>query len=129
MQTVLLIALGAALGATARYFLAQWAAAHFGATFPYGTLIINLTGSFFLGFIYTILLRSNPASAPLARAFLGVGLLGGYTTFSSFSYETSQLLLEGNILGALVNPLLSVLGGIVLCILGIVLGTVMTTAG
>src|SRR5215213_1107416 len=60
MQTVLLIALGAALGATARYFLAQWAAAHFGATFPYGTLIINLTGSFFLGFIYTILLRSNP---------------------------------------------------------------------
>jgi fluoride exporter len=127
MQTILLIALGAALGAIARYVLAQWATARFGATFPYGTLIINLTRSFLLGFIYTVLLRTNPASAPLARAFLGVGLLGGYTTFSSFSYETSQLLLEGNIVGAVVNPLLSVLGGIMLCTLGIVLGTAVTT--
>jgi CrcB protein len=128
MEILFLIAVGAALGAIARYMLAQWVATRFGTSFPYGTLIINLTGSFLLGLIYTVLLRVNPASAPLARAFLGIGLLGGYTTFSSFSYETSQLLFEGNILGAVINPVLSVLGGILLCILGIVLGTVVTTA-
>jgi fluoride exporter len=122
MLTIILIMLGAALGAAARFALAQWAAAHFGASFPYGTLLINISGSFLLGFIYTILLRANPATAPLARAFLGVGLLGGYTTFSSFSYETSQLLLEGNLRGAIVNPLASVFGGIVVCVLGIALG-------
>ena len=126
MQTVLLIVLGAALGATARYFLAQWAAQHFGASFPYGTLIINITGSFLLGLVYTILLRTSLAYAPLLRAFLGIGLLGGYTTFSSFSYETSQLLLEGNLTGAVLNPLLSVIGGILVCILGIALGNVLT---
>jgi fluoride exporter len=122
MLTIILIMVGAGLGATARFLLAQWAAARFGASFPYGTLLINISGSFLLGFIYTILLRANPATAPLARAFLGVGLLGGYTTFSSFSYETSQLLLEGNLLGAIVNPLASVLGGIVVCMFGIALG-------
>jgi CrcB protein len=125
MLTIALIMVGAGLGATARFFLAQWAAARFGASFPYGTLLINLTGSFLLGLIYTILLRANPATAPLARAFLGVGLLGGYTTFSSFSYETSQLLLEGNLLGAIVNPLASVLGGVIVCVLGIALGNLM----
>ena len=126
MPTVLLIVLGAALGATARYFLAQWAAQHFGANFPYGTLIINITGSFLLGLVYTVLLRTSLAYAPLLRAFLGIGLLGGYTTFSSFSYETSQLLLEGNVTGAVLNPLLSVLGGILVCILGIALGNALT---
>jgi fluoride exporter len=126
MQTVLLIVLGAALGSTARYYLAQWAAQRFGTVFPYGTLIINITGSFLLGLIYTVLLRTSPSYAPLLRAFLGIGLLGGYTTFSSFSYETSQLLLEGNLTGAVINPLLSVVGGILLCILGIALGNVLT---
>jgi len=126
MPTVLLIVLGAALGATGRYFLAQWAAQHFGANFPYGTLIINITGSFLLGLVYTVLLRRSHAYAPLLRAFLGIGLLGGYTTFSSFSYETSQLLLEGNLTGAVLNPLLSVLGGILVCVLGIALGNALT---
>jgi len=126
MQTILLIMLGAALGATARYFLAQWAAQRFGTSFPYGTLIINVTGSFLLGLVYTILLRTSLAHAPLLRAFLGIGLLGGYTTFSSFSYETSQLLLEGNLTGAVLNPLLSVLGGILVCVLGIALGNALT---
>src|ERR1700709_1800390 len=63
MQTVLLIVLGAGLGAIARYFLAQWAAQQFGASFPYGTLIINISGSFLLGLVYTVLLRTSPASA------------------------------------------------------------------
>jgi CrcB protein len=128
MLTIVLIALGAAIGATGRFFLAQWAAERFGTSFPYGTLIINITGSFLLGFVYALLTRASPTTGQLARAFLGIGLLGGYTTFSSFSYETSQLLLRGDLLGALVNPLASVLGGIVVCVLGIALGSLVVGA-
>lgn len=126
MLIIVLIVIGAAFGATARYLLAQWVAARWGTSFPYGTLLINLTGSFLLGLVYTVIAQSNPAIAPFARAFFGVGLLGGYTTFSSFSYETSQLFLEGNVVGAIVNPLVSVLGGISLCFLGIITGNLLT---
>ena len=128
MLTIILIMAGAALGAAARFLIAQWAAGRFGTSFPYGTLLINISGSFLLGFVYVALLRASPTAAHLARAFLGVGLLGGYTTFSSFSYETSQLLLEGKLIGALVNPLASVLGGVAVCVVGMALGHLVASA-
>lgn len=128
LQTILLIALGAGIGANLRYFIAQWAGQSLGTAFPYGTLIINVTGSFLLGVIYTLLLRLDLAYAPALRLLLGVGVLGGYTTFSSFSYETAQLLLEHNSLGALLNPLLSVVGGVVSCLVGIALAGLLARA-
>jgi CrcB protein len=126
LQTVLLIAFGGAIGANLRYFVTQWAGQVFGTAFPYGTLIINVSGSFLLGVIYTVLLRLDPAYTPALRLLLGVGVIGGYTTFSSFSYETSQLLLERSALAGLLNPLLSVAGGVISCLLGIVLAEYMT---
>jgi CrcB protein len=121
LPTVILIALGAAAGANARYYVAQLAAERFGTAFPYGTLIINISGSLLLGMIYALLLRLQPGYAPALRLFVGVGLLGGYTTFSSFSYETAQLFLEQRSAAAIVYPLASVAAGVLSCLLGIAL--------
>jgi fluoride exporter len=126
LQTILLIALGAAIGANLRYFVAEWATQTFGTSFPYGTLLINVSGSFLLGVIYTVLLRLDPAYAPALRLLLGVGVLGGYTTFSSFSYETAHLLLGRSIFLGMLNPILSIAGGVISCLLGIGLAELMT---
>ena len=83
-----------------------------GRTFPYGTLIVNTTGSFLMGFLFIIILERFSNIAPQLRAFLLIGLLGGYTTFSSFSIETINLFEQGELFKALLNIGLSV----VLCI-------------
>jgi CrcB protein len=129
LRTILIIALGAALGANLRYFLTLRTAAWLGTGFPYGTLIINISGSFLIGLVYTLLANSGSPYTPELRLFLGVGLLGGYTTFSSFSYETYQLFLTGSTLLGLLNPLISVAGGLLASALGIVLGSLVSGRG
>ncbi|RIK45147.1 MAG: fluoride efflux transporter CrcB [Chloroflexi bacterium] len=99
---VLAIGLGAVLGANARYLVALWAAARFGLGFPYGTLIVNMTGSLILGFLVTVMLE-RLSVPPEVRLFLVVGFLGSFTTFSSFAVESLGLLQNGAAGKAIVN--------------------------
>jgi fluoride exporter len=89
------VALGSAVGGLCRYLLGAAVQRYAGGDFPSGTLVINLTGSFLLGVILRYSAEST-AVTPELRALLAVGLCGGYTTFSSFSYETLALLQEGD---------------------------------
>ena len=111
----LAVFIGAGLGGLARYALSTWVHASTGAGFPWGTLIVNVSGSMLLAFSYALL--DGTAAAPEWRAFLGVGILGGYTTFSTFSYEAMRLLQDGESVPALLYMLSSVLlslGGAIL---------------
>ena len=96
MITYLWVAVGAALGGVGRYWLSGLVAEHIGETFPWGTLVINVTGSFVIGFFAEL---TGPDGRVLAgtnvRQFVMTGFCGGYTTFSSFSLETVRLLRSG----------------------------------
>ena len=95
MRLVWYVALGGALGSVARYAVASWIQFRTNNIFPIGTLVVNLSGSFLLGLILRYALET-PAVTPELRALLTTGILGGYTTFSTFSYETATLLEEGD---------------------------------
>jgi fluoride exporter len=117
VTTILLVSLGAAVGANARYWLSQWAARQWGAAFPYGTLLINVLGSFAIGVVLA-LAATNAAITPNWRLLLVTGMLGGFTTFSTFSYETYQLLVDGSLLLAALN----IVGSVGVGLVGVVLG-------
>jgi len=118
-QTYLWIMIGSALGGGGRYWLSGFVASHFGETFPWGTLIVNVSGSFLIGFFSTI---TGPDGRYLvsstARQFVMIGICGGYTTFSSFSLQTLSLARDGEWLRAGGYIGLSV----VLCLLAVWLG-------
>lgn len=102
MPTALWVGLGGFLGANARYWLGLWLADRWGTTFPYGTLVANVLGSLTLAFLLT--LATGRVSTPVgARPFLAIGFLGGFTTFSAFSYETLRLLEQNDWAIALIN--------------------------
>jgi fluoride exporter len=111
--TYLVIGIGSALGGLARYGCGLVAVALWGALFPWGTIIINLVGSFVIGGFATL---TGPDGrvyvSPLGRQFVMVGLCGGYTTFSAFSLETLDLLQRGRPLAAAANIALSLLFGL-----------------
>jgi CrcB protein len=111
------IALGAALGANARYWVGQWVAVRLGTGFPYGTLLVNVTGSFMLGLVTGWLLKGGDMSTP-ARLFLAVGFLGSYTTFSSFSVDTLLLLENGKMSLAFANMIANNAIGLTLAFAG-----------
>jgi CrcB protein len=94
VRTFWAIAVGAALGGVARYYLASAVQQRAGATFPWGTLLINVSGSLLLGFIIRYALATPTVSFEV-RALLTTGFCGGYTTFSTYSYETAALLEDG----------------------------------
>ena len=102
IQTYFIIGLGAFLGANARYLLGQWAAQKWGVGFPYGTLVINATGSLVLG-LFLAATTGRLAADPRWRLLFAIGFLGAYTTFSTYTYETLQLWLDGNWRLALLN--------------------------
>jgi CrcB protein len=104
---LLLVCAGGALGSGARYLVSTWAATHLGADFPRGTLIVNVTGSFLLAFVVS--LRPGLVSPDL-RLFLGAGIMGGYTTYSSFNTETLSLLNGGSAGLAAANLAVTVAG-------------------
>jgi fluoride exporter len=89
------IALGAIPGALSRYYLTRFCVQWFGAGFPYGTFLINLSGALLMGFVTTLLLEKAIASPDL-RAFISIGFLGAYTTFSTYVLETTVLLQSGH---------------------------------
>ncbi len=109
MGRFLLVCLGGALGSGARYLVSTWAARALGPDFPRGTLIVNATGSFLLAAIMTASL-STDAVPPDLRLFLAAGIMGGFTTYSSFNYETLALLQQGSPGLAALNLGLTVLG-------------------
>ena len=123
-QLYLVVALGGALGTISRYFVSGAVANAFGETFPWGTLIVNVVGSFIIGFFWTL-------SAPDGRLFVSgstrqfvmTGFCGGFTTFSSFSLQTMNLIRDGEWLAAGGN----VLGSVTLCMIFVWLGSL--TAG
>jgi CrcB protein len=113
------VALGGALGSVARYGCSGFAARWLGIGFPYGTLFVNIAGSFAIGVLGTLALGGGRALASTdARAFVIVGALGGFTTFSSFSLETLNLARGGNFSTAAAYIALS----LVLCLIAVSLG-------
>ena len=113
MERLLWVSLGSAVGGTLRYLLTAWTLRIFGGGFPYGTLAINLVGSLLIG-----LFLGLGNLSPTIRVGLTVGLLGGFTTFSAFSFETLRLLQDGSWGAALLYVAASVLGGVGACFLG-----------
>ena len=94
MRTFWAVAFGAALGGVARYYLASALQQRLGATFPWGTLVVNVSGSLLLGVLIRYALATPTVSVEM-RALLTTGFCGGYTTFSTYSYETATLLEDG----------------------------------
>ena len=93
---ILAVALGSAIGGVARLLLGAAVQQRFGPGFPAGTLLINITGSLLLGFLMRFAL-ATPAISPEMRGFLTTGLCGGYTTFSTFTFETMALINDGEV--------------------------------
>lgn len=116
-----LIFIGAGLGGVLRYWIANGVYSLLGRQFPYGTLIVNVSGCFLMGMLFVLLERFGNVGSQL-RALLLIGLLGGYTTFSSFSIETINLLENGNWLSGLINIGLSIIMCIVATWVGVVGG-------
>ena len=112
MVTYVVIGAGGFIGAITRYAMATWIGQKWGRTFPLGTFIINVSGSFLIGLLMTLLTERFMAN-PLWRLLLVVGFLGAYTTFSTFEYETGKLLTDGEYLFGALNVVLSVLAGFV----------------
>ena len=118
-MTYLWVALGGALGSAARYASSTASARWLGAGFPYGTLFVNVAGSFAIGLLAALVAADGrPLLGTDARTFLVVGVLGGFTTFSAFSLETLELARSGALGAAVANVALS----LVLCLLGAWLG-------
>ncbi|MHB8074311.1 fluoride efflux transporter CrcB [Desulfosporosinus fructosivorans] len=124
MQSVLVIAVGGALGALSRYGLGFWISSRWNQGFPLGTFIINITGAFLLGFL-NILFIEKLSVSPLWRLGIGIGFLGSYTTFSTFGYEVIMLLERGSLLTAGLYTLLSVIIGFVGVALGVGLARIL----
>ena len=123
MDKYLVVLTGAGLGGLARFLAGTWIMERYGGRFPLGTFFINITGSFLIGVLMTLLTERWHVN-PNWRLFLVVGVLGGYTTFSSFEYETLQLVREG----ARWVGLLYVTGSVVLGYFGVWLGAVLAGA-
>ena len=127
MERFLLICLGGAIGTGLRYVTAILALRWLGGDFPYGTLMVNVIGSFLIGLIQQVGLTS-PLIPDTTRLFLTVGIMGGLTTYSSFSYETLRLAQLGAWGQASLNILLTTVLCLAVCVLGIAAGRALVGA-
>jgi len=118
--TYLIIGIGGFLGANARYLLGGWIAERYGTSFPYGTLAINVSGSFVIGF-FLMLISERFIIHPNWRLFFAIGFLGAYTTFSTFSFETFALLQQRSFFLAVANMAGSVVFGQLAVVAGMLL--------
>lgn len=119
MKQVLAIAAGGAVGSVLRFWLSTWVHAFAPKSFPYGTLLVNVTGCLLMGLLFVLFLERLSDNAVL-RAGILIGVLGGYTTFSAFSMETFNLLEQGAYVKALAYMLMSV----VLCLAATWIGVI-----
>jgi len=121
MTKYLVVAIGGAIGSMLRFWVGGYVSGRMGTRFPYGTFIINVTASFLIGFIMT-LLAERAHWSPNWRYLIPVGFLGGYSTFSSFEYETFRVFQDGEILIAAMNVVFSVSVCFVSVWLGVITG-------
>ena len=117
---ILLLMIGGAIGTLARYLTSVFSHKWLGMGFPYGTFFVNILGSFAIGILWGLWERKGVS--PEMKAFLFVGILGGFTTFSSFSLETMNLMKSGEYKIALLNVLANNIGGILFAVFGYLLG-------
>lgn len=121
MNQVLAIAAGGAVGSVLRFWMSTWVHSFVGRSFPYGTLVVNVTGCLLMGFLFVLFVERFSDSVVL-RAGILIGVLGGYTTFSSFSIETFNLIEQGEAVRAALN----IFGSLILCVsatwLGVIIG-------
>jgi CrcB protein len=121
----LIVGLGGFIGANLRYIVGTWAQQRWGPSFPYGTMLINVTGSFILGLFATLAVRL--AWNDQWRLLVAIGFVGAYTTFSTFEFETLQLVSNGSWIRAFANIGLSVVFGFVAAFIGVVVGRTLLT--
>ncbi|MGA3349885.1 MAG: fluoride efflux transporter CrcB [Candidatus Sulfotelmatobacter sp.] len=108
----LMVAIGGALGSVLRFWLGSYIGGRLGSRFPYGTFAVNMTGSFLIGMVLTVLAEKTQWSMNW-RYLIAIGFIGGYTTFSAFEYETFRLFQDGEMRSAMLNVTLSVVIGFV----------------
>ena len=118
MNNYMLIFFGGGIGCAMRYWVSSNMYNIMGHRFPYGTLIVNTTGSFLMGLLFIVILERCNSFAPQLRSLLLIGFMGGYTTFSSFSIETLVLIEQGAVFKAFLNITLN----FILCMLAVWLG-------
>ena len=121
MGALLWVGLGGFFGTIARYLLSGWVAVRWGAIFPWGTFVINISGSFVLGF-FLAFAQDRPWVHSGARLMFAVGFVGAYTTFSTYTYESFRLMTEGQFALAAFNIVGSVVVGLVAVFAGVALG-------
>ncbi|MGE5324805.1 MAG: fluoride efflux transporter CrcB [Actinomycetota bacterium] len=123
MGKYVMVGLGGCLGAIARFWLGGLVYQKIGTRFPYGTLVVNISGSFLLGFVITLLTERTHLNANW-RYLIPIGFIGAYTTFSTFEWETLGAIRDGQLLVAGLNVILSVVFGFIAVWLGVLAGRV-----
>ncbi len=117
-----MVGIGGFLGAVARYVVGNYIGSRYGVRFPYGTFVINMTGSFLIGLVLTVLARTT--ASPYWRYLIPIGFIGAYTTFSTFEYETLRAVQDGQVTTGLLNITLSVVVGFLAVWAGAAMGRV-----
>jgi len=120
-----MVGIGGFLGAIARFGLGTYVGNRFGSRLPYGTFVINVSGSFFIGLVLTVLTRKTDVS-PNWRYLIPIGFIGAYTTFSTFEFETLRTIQDGQLIVGLLNILLSVTVGFAAVWAGVIAGRVVS---
>jgi fluoride exporter len=121
MTKYLMVAIGGALGSALRLWVSEYVGHRMGGRFPYGTFVINCTGSFLIGLVVTLLAERAHWNANW-RYLIPIGFIGGYTTFSTFELETFRNFQDGEALVASLNVILSVIVGFISVWLGVITG-------
>lgn len=120
---IIAVAVGGAIGASLRYLVVDLVQQRVHSGFPYGTMVVNIVGAFIIGFLMMYFLNAESLS-PMVKLFIVTGCLGGFTTFSTFSYEFTTLLEEANYVGASIYGGVHLALGFLGCSLGIALGRI-----
>jgi fluoride exporter len=119
-----MVGMGGALGSILRFWLGSYIGERMGTRFPYGTLVINVSGSFLIGLVFAILTKGAPWS-PNWRYLIPIGFIGGYTTFSSFEFEAFRTIQDGQLGLGLLYVAVSVIAGFIAVWGGVVAGRAM----
>lgn len=117
-----IVFVGAGIGGALRFALGGWITERWGASFPWHTLVINVTGAFLLGLLVALSAGRSIGSDSAARLFLGVGILGGFTTFSALAYESVALFEQGLLVQGAANLFGSAVLGVIAVIAGMLVG-------